>query len=357
MNVQQTIITGIREQLFFHDYLVLPHFGGFVLKSKHAHFSGASSVLPPSKTVSFNAQLKQNDGVLTVWLQNRLKCTASEALNHLSAFAEYCTSVLNTKRRLTIDQIGFFYLDFENNLCFEPLPDINFLTDSFGLSAVSFKEILVDEIAQPQQHKRETVFIDRQVNPQINKVKSRRINLRTITTVLALLLLTALLLSVVANTRMTGQLRASLFGNIAPGLYQPVTYAALDLIPYKSQSPVYVADANGIAVLNINNEKDIAVKAVHTLKELKLVNNLESGRMHVLKSNSYEIVLGCFGVFQNAKRMAASVSEQNIPAEVADKNDKGLFTVSTGNFSSKDEALLKLQEIQKKYPKAWIKNP
>ena len=52
-------------------------------------------------------------------------------------FSDYFTSVLSARRRLSIDNIGFFYLDFENNILFEPQPDTNFLTNSFGLSSIS----------------------------------------------------------------------------------------------------------------------------------------------------------------------------------------------------------------------------
>src|SRR5437868_7519242 len=141
MNVQQTIIKGIKEQLFRNDYLVLPNFGGFVLKSSPSRFSASGGLLiPPTKTVTFNVQLKQNDGILAIWLQNTLGCTSNEALAHLKDFSEFCSGILNAKRRLTLEGIGFFYLDFENNVCFEPQQDSNFLTRSFGLTPVSIRE-------------------------------------------------------------------------------------------------------------------------------------------------------------------------------------------------------------------------
>src|SRR5688572_27641542 len=131
MNVQQTIISGIREQLFFHEYLVLPGFGGFVLQSAPSHFSPSGSLLiPPSKTLSFNSQLKQNDGILARWLEKKLGCSMIEATAHLKDFTEFCSGILSVKRRLNLEGIGFFYLDFENNICFEPKQDSNFLTAS-----------------------------------------------------------------------------------------------------------------------------------------------------------------------------------------------------------------------------------
>jgi hypothetical protein len=60
MNVQNHIIKGIKELLYSNNYLVIPNFGGFVLKQSSSHFSNSTGILnPPSKIVSFNKQLKQ----------------------------------------------------------------------------------------------------------------------------------------------------------------------------------------------------------------------------------------------------------------------------------------------------------
>src|SRR6478609_428978 len=155
----------MKEQLFSNNYLVLPGFGGFVLKSRASHFSASGgSLLPPSKTVSFNSQLKQNDGIMALWLQNKLNCTAKEALAHLAEFAEFCTGVLSAKRRLTLEGLGFFFIDFENNICFEPQQDANFLGESFGLAPISLKPLIAEA---PEKFKessiKEPVFVDRRI--------------------------------------------------------------------------------------------------------------------------------------------------------------------------------------------------
>ncbi|MES2681790.1 MAG: SPOR domain-containing protein [Bacteroidota bacterium] len=357
MNVQQEIIKGIREQLFHHDYLVLPHFGGFVLKSSPTHFSGAAFILPPSKTISFNAQLRQSDGILAAWLQNRLQCSASESQLHLKEFAEFCNSILNAKRRLTLDGIGFFYLDFENNLCFEPQPDVNFLSDSFGLSAISLREIEPEKT----ELKREIVFTDRLVETSAQKQErpvKKSLNYRRILAPAAIFLLMGLLVLFISNNRISGQLRASLTGNYNTSLYQPVEYPELNLSLPEKDNSTYVADANGIAVIDFDNTT-LAVKAVeHAANTVNVVKTSgHKSRYTLSPGTDYAIVLGSFSVLENAERMAEKLSRQNIEATISVKNAKGFYTVSNGSFDSKDAALARLQELKAGYPKAWIRNP
>jgi len=349
MNVQQTIIKGIKEQLFFNDYLVLPNFGGFVLQSQPARFSGSVLILPASKTVSFNVQLKQNDGILTFWLQEKLKCTAAESTQHLIEFAEFSNSILSAKRRLTLGGIGFLYLDFENNLCFEPQLDTNFLSSSFGLAPVSLKEFGIESVAiqkeQISEDRKAVVLAFKDLNHLSLNYK------KVLLAASIIILLFATLLLFVSNTRMSGQLNASLFGTYAGGSYQPVKYKDLSLISPENKNMAYVADANGIALLELSTESKIAVKATNVYN----VANETKKHSFALKKG-YEIVLGCFGVHNNAKRMAAKLSQQNINVDISEKNEKGLYTVSNGTFSSKAEALFQLKEIQHNFPKAWIKN-
>ncbi|MEI6020691.1 MAG: hypothetical protein WCR21_06145, partial [Bacteroidota bacterium] len=189
MNIHQHIIAGIQEQLFLNDYLVLPNFGGFVLKTQRASVGASGlSIHPPLKTVGFNVQLKQNDGILTHWLQQQINCSKSEASQHLLDFSNFCNGVLQSKRRLSLAGIGFFYLDFENNICFEPAQDNNFYTESFGLSAIQLNPII--EVPKVEKTiERAVKFEDRSLSQNSDSAPKRKINYRQ-TAYLALFLVT-----------------------------------------------------------------------------------------------------------------------------------------------------------------------
>lgn len=352
MSVQQSIVKGIRELLFHHDYLVLPGFGGFVLKPDPAHFSAAgTTLLPPRKTVSFNVRLKQNDSLLALWLQQELQCSSAEALGYLNDFTDYCLALLNARRRLNLEGIGFFYLDLENNIGFEPQEEINFLTDSFGLGPVQ-----LTAVEQVQETKEQTIFQDRSiVVPDQRPVVRTRRNLNRLVVPAAFLgLLFSLLAFFVANNKISGPLRASVFGAENTGSYEPIAYPDLNLLNNSVQAPAYVADANGIASLELG-DKVLAVKA------LDIPVTRPRGVAHrnynfSLPGGRFEIVMGCFNVPANAVKLADKISASHpLQVRVSGRNDKGMYVVSTGNFGSKEEALAGLQAIRADYPKAWIK--
>jgi hypothetical protein len=356
VNVHQTILKGIKEQLFLNDYLVLPDFGGFVLKKSPAHFSSSGTlILPPSKSVSFNVQLKQNDGLFVQWLQAELKCEAKDALAHLHDFAGYCKSLLQNRGRLTIEDIGFFYLDFENNICFEPQQQTNFLTSSFGLTPVSFKEL---EIEIPV--KQETAFVDRKPDTietiKAEEIKKRRNYRKMATLAISGAVIFSALVVLVSNNKISGKLKASFLGTETKTVYTPVTYSDIKLTDLSTNKKDYVADANGIAAIELDN-KTIAVKAMEveavTTKVAKHTSHYSS-KINFSNKN-FEVVLGCFSVLNNAHKMVKKLNDNDVKAAVSGQNEKGLYVVSGGGFDTKDEAIAQLNELKAAFPNAWIK--
>lgn len=357
MNVQQTIIKGIKEQLYTNNYLVLPSFGGFVLKSRSSHFSSSGGSLhPPSKSVSFNSQLKQNDGLMAQWLQREISCSADEALSHLNDFSNFCLGVLSAKRRLTIDGIGFFYIDFENNICFEPQQDSNFLCDSFGLSPISLKPLLSEQTELTKETIiKEPVFVDRRIerDPIEAPIRSSKRNFKSlVNTIIVATLSLSLLILIIANSKSAGTLYSSAFETKGNGVYTPQIYTELS-IPMTTTSNVgYVADANGIATLELADKKSISVLAIENKLNSALNTSMTDGYSN---KKGYEIVLGCFTVFSNAQRMNKSLNAQNIRNTISAKNTKGMYVISDGSYTNREAAVQKLQELKVLFPKAWIK--
>ncbi len=357
MNVQQTIIKGIKEQLYSNNYLVLPGFGGFVLKSRPSHFSASGgSLLPPSKSVSFNSQLKQNDGILALWLQNKLNCAGAEALNHLNDFSGFCSGVLSAKRRLTLDGLGFFFIDFENNICFEPQQDANFLSESFGLLPLSLKPLMAEQLeATKESFVKQTVFVDRRPDReeiQTPVSRSKRNFKGIINTIVVAVLSFSLLILIVTSSKSGGLIHSSVFDRNGSGVYTPITYSDLTLPSQSSKNLSYVADANGIAILELADNKSVSVLAIETKLNTSSAKIEDNSRFD---KKGYEIVLGCFTVFSNAQRMNKQLQAKNIQNTISSKNAKGMYVISDGNYDSKEAALEKLQDLKVIFPKAWIK--
>lgn len=128
----------LRELLFEQECVIIPNFGGFLTQYKSAEINHLAKVIyPPTKTVSFNRQLKNDDGLLI---------NAYSSLNNVS-YAEAALAVkkwvLNFERGLKetgeakITKIGAFYWDKVNSsLSFDFESGQNYLAETYGLPEV-----------------------------------------------------------------------------------------------------------------------------------------------------------------------------------------------------------------------------
>jgi hypothetical protein len=347
MIVQKTIINGISELLYTHDYVVVPGFGGFVSRHQLAHYSLNRDVLnPPSKKILFNVQLKQNDGVLASWLKEKISCDFSQATTHIEEFAAHCKALLETKHRLEFENLGLFYLDFEKNICFEPKTDVNFLIESFGLSSLTLKELEKEEKVRVIETKDRFEKIE--VKQPVKRTNYRRIAAMAI----GIPLCTAALLLAVNLVKPNTIQYSGIFNTGTESSYVPMNYnTSLTELEMKPASP-YVVDANGYASLNLFENKTVAVNvsAVNTPS-----HSISKAKSHPVSfAGKYQVVMGCFSVRGNANKFIRTLSGDNIRAGISGTNAKGLLVVSCGAFGDKESALAMLQSIKSKYPSAWV---
>jgi hypothetical protein len=125
--------------LLRHNCVVVPAFGGFVAQSTGAIIDMNSGMItPPRKSVLFNKQLVSNDGLLIAHIssENNIEYSAAE-LFLKSKVADWHIQ-LKEGKRVSIDKIGYLYLDAERNISFEQDRFFNLLLQSYGLNKVHF---------------------------------------------------------------------------------------------------------------------------------------------------------------------------------------------------------------------------
>ena len=352
MNIHQRIVDQIVELLYEQDFVVVPGFGGFVVKSLPSRLSPAGNRLfPPSKEIGFNIQLRQNDGVLVSRLQEKMKCSQAEASSHTLDFSEYCKGILDSKRRLNLQGIGFFYLDFENNLHFEPQGGKNFLKDAFGLEALILKAV-------PEENKTESrkeIFIDRRPEPTtVEQIRRKRRKYFSTVPVVVLYSVILIVFFLLLNRQNKGTLLASVFGSSADAVYTPVFYPEMKLMEARSDMALnYVADANGIAEVELDKKVCLRVR-VNEMNSVKTLH-VTAGKDVIAANGNFEIVMGCFSVAGNAEKMVKTLRQNNLDAGISGRNQKGMQVVSIGGFGTKDSAVEQLQRIKAQYPHSWIR--
>ncbi|MDF3028275.1 MAG: Sporulation protein [Fluviicola sp.] len=147
-----TVEQLIGDLLLQHNCVIVPSFGGFVAQRTSAKIDPAKGVIiPPKKSVLFNKQLINNDGLLIAALSQANAIPYSEAAEEVQAHITEWEAKLQMGGRITIDRVGNLFYDQERNLCFEQDRFYNLLLESFGLSAVHFVSVADAEAKESHQ--------------------------------------------------------------------------------------------------------------------------------------------------------------------------------------------------------------
>lgn len=134
-----TVEELIGNLLLRHNCVIVPSFGGFVAKQSSATIDYKNGImLPPRKSVLFNRQLVNNDGLLVSEFStvNKVYYTAAEE-NVRERVSEWNEKLRNGER-VTLDRVGYLFYDQEKNICFEQDRFFNLLLESYGLGKVHF---------------------------------------------------------------------------------------------------------------------------------------------------------------------------------------------------------------------------
>jgi len=145
-NLDEIIVALILE----HNCVIIPSFGGFVSKDVGATIDfDKGTILPPSKHLLFNIQLKNNDGLLTAAISRTQGITFLEANDLISNTVTTIQSDLKSGKKVSLENIGTFHYNLENVLVFEQDRYFNFLLTSYGLAPLQFISNQATEVVQP----------------------------------------------------------------------------------------------------------------------------------------------------------------------------------------------------------------
>ena len=292
----------VSELLVEHDWVTVPGLGSFLGNFKSAHYDLENEKFyPPSKQISFNSQIKANDGLLAKHMSEKSNTEYDLSLKEIHQEVIKITLSLK-KQSVELKDIGELNLNKEGNIVFTPSLAKNFLKDSFGLSPIYIKELSKEE----GFNKKEISF-----KPKVRSIKKSKFYQSA--AVWACLIFGA----------------SSIYYNINNDLLE-------QKLAYEQ---------------NLRNESFSKVqKAVFDLGSLpSLTINVNR------KASQFYIIAGAFRVSKNAENLVATLKEKGYDSKVLPLNEKGLNPVAFEGFSNRVEAVKGLRSIQKKENKdAWL---
>lgn len=352
------ITDTIAELLLAHDCVIVPNFGGFVARNHSAGFGKGNHLLfPPAKHVLFNKQLIHHDGLLVSALMNKNNLSYQEAEKWVADYKDYIQSLLSVKKRFELGTMGLLYIDGERNLRFEAKTDVNFLLESFGLEPVVANELAIE----PEKVAISTAFEDRMVSGPHTPPQKHKKSYRLLAAMAVAIPVTLTFLLFAAYSK---PVKPFLQSSLNP-FYTPertyisykTTYSRKVLLIDNYVKQPLLADANGFASLQLSNNGPVLIASINEFQPKTDKTSVHKASHHPARVpfvGKFQVVMGCFGVEQNANKLIRELNTKQITAGISGKNAKGLFVVSCGGFEGKEEAIRLLSSIKANYPNAWV---
>jgi nucleoid DNA-binding protein/cell division septation protein DedD len=153
--------TYIYSLLLENETVIIPGFGAFVSTYNPAVIL-ENEIKPPSKEISFNQQIKNNDGMLAEIIARRAKISQSYAMKRIEKARENMLYELDKGETVIVENIGTLVYNENNDIIFVPFQDENMLLNSFGLETISTG----DSIQKTDVIEVETAITEEVVKPE-----------------------------------------------------------------------------------------------------------------------------------------------------------------------------------------------
>ena len=306
--------------LYRHDCVIVPAFGGFVTKNTSAKLNqNTHEITPPTKQISFNSQIKNNDGLLANFIATYDNISYDSALAKIQEQVSKWDFALAKNESVTIEHIGTLVLNEERKITFSADNTINFLTSSFGLDKVNSKLV-----------SRELSFIPIVETPIIPLVTETE---EEVLPTLA-----------VAQKQKTGSTllkyaaAAVLFVGVGTTAYQQ--YLNFE---FEKQSIIV--------------EKKVQQQVEQKIQQATFFIDLPSATPQAenAEAKRYHIVAGAFRNERNAVKKCNALIKQGFESKILEQNKYNLYPVIYNSFSTIEEAQEAKVQIQKeRNAEAWL---
>ena len=293
------------------------NFGGFVCSSISANLNKKTGILtPPNKSILFNSQLKDNDGLLINHIAQSEGISQEDSKINLLKFVEQSLKNLNKFKTCRFEEIGLFTLNSDKNIIFTQDLKTNYNLNSFG-----FQDIINNKITRGNS---EIIEESLKLIKKKNNFTTKRL-LKAAAIIIPLIGIS--FLSITQEDRIN-----NIYTQIAN--VNPISFKKDNVTVLKDQGNKEIKIKQEIQPEIINNEVSQVFKEV------------------IIPSQKFYIIAGAFSIEKNANKLKNRLNSWNYNSSII-KNDK-MMRVSYDSFDSKEQALISLSKIRKENPQAWI---
>lgn len=326
----------IEELLYENDCVILPTIGGFIVNPTTAQIDFVEQQLcPPTKAVSFNPKLVNNDGLLVHSISQKQHISYKQAQSDLETYTRKIEGELFNNQIVHFNNIGKLYFNSDSKLEFVP-DETNFLRAAYGLPTISCAPILrsKDYLQQPQTA---AASMTRRSKRKAAWITPLRV--AAVAAIFLFIFSLPYLRETLFSTTTSNEIAATELTTDVPTTTKETKVASASILP--SSSAV------------TEEEETPAASVITPVEEAPVELNVAEETNPAVGTENYIIVLGAFGKEKNAYRLAAKLAKDNYLPDVTIKN--GLNRVGVQLTCSPEELKMHLQFLQDNYnKKAWV---
>ena len=298
---------AINSLLYTNDCVTVPGFGSFIVnKFSSVYDEKKGKFYPPSRRVSFNPKIKNNDGLLANFISEK------ETISYEVAVKNIHNEVISWKKKLNtepilLDNIGELSYNSDENIIFSPDLDSNHFLGSYGLPSIYYKK--QPDLVSTYNESTLKKYNDLKGNSSISRVPD--------------------------------------FVKYAAALviiFSTTVFLSNQYEEYNFQNQL---------ILEQENRKKTIQRVESAVFDFGSIPAIE---LEVkVQVNKFHIIAGAFGVKSNADKLYKSLLSKGYNPTKLPLNDKGLIPISFDNFSNRKDAVIALRQLQMSENKdAWI---
>ena len=298
---------AINSLLYTNDCVTVPGFGSFIVnKFSSVYDEKKGKFYPPSRRVSFNPKIKNNDGLLANFISEKESISYEVAVKNIHNEVISWKKKLNTEP-LLLDNIGELSYNSDENIIFSPDLDSNHFLGSYGLPSIYYKK--QPDLVSTYNESTLKKYNDLKGNSSISRVPD--------------------------------------FVKYAAALviiFSTTVFLSNQYEEYNFQNQLILEQENRQKTIQ---RVESAVFDFGSIPAIELEVKVQVNKFH--------IIAGAFGVKSNADKLYKSLLSKGYNPTKLPLNDKGLIPISFDNFSNRKDAVIALRQLQMSENKdAWI---
>ncbi|WP_426094193.1 SPOR domain-containing protein [Flavobacterium sp. DSR2-3-3] len=304
----------IAQLLYRYQCVTVPGFGAFLTEIQSAKLNeSTNSFSPPKKMIAFNANLKNNDGLLANHIALAEKTSYDYAVSAIQYEVFNWKKALEENQLFSVKNVGDLRLNADKNIVFTPYDQTNYLTSSFGLAP------FVSPLVKREIFEKEVEAIEEKATITMVSEETKTAN--------PYLKYAAIFV-----------LGLGIAGSVGYPMYQ--NQIASETILVETAVQKQVQNKIQQATFFIESPVPAVTLSVKSDKEMKM---------------PYHIMAGVYREEKNANKTLRILTRLGYDAKRIAPNKNGFFPVLYGSYDTFAEAEKAKKEINVKHnPEAWI---